>query len=1226
MLNTLRKHSNRAAGYKAVMAALLMTAGGAASAAPVAITLCAKAGTSSSPAVPVWGYVQGACASAVAPTAPGGPVIDVNVGDVVTVTLDNSLAEATGLSFQGQGLASDSTGVAFAGTKAYTFTAARAGTYLYQAAPLANAEHQVAMGLYGALVVRSANVDTTMRTGVNVAPAASSQTLLSVDALATDKGLVILGAAGVGIPDGAKITAVDPGVSYTIDQAATAGDGAATVAVDLTSRKGTAYGATSVFDDEAIVVLSEIDTGLNTSANPAAFDMRDYGSNPLKRGGVPMYYLINGKSYPATLPIDSVAGHTLLIRYVNAGAQHHSMGLLGLRQRFIAKDGSQLPTADVALTAETLAPGQTGDALVTIPAVTTASQFALYDASLKLQNRDDPNSKFGGMLTFVNAGAGAGTTGPTTSGVTVNPNPTRGDVNVALAAQVTSTGTVTAVEYFIDTKGSDGTGAAMTAGAATAYDATVNIATLAALPSGVHTIYVHGQDANGWGGYSFTSLNLDKVGPTSSALTMTPNPVKPGANVALRASASDMASGGLKVTGAQYSLDGGTTWTAMTLGGVPAPDVSLTASFPAPAATATVLVRSVDELGNVGSNASATLTVTSAGPTTTINSISPNPTNGVQGFNSSTPAVRVITTMNASAGTVAGGEAFLSACATGCAAGSGIPMVASDGSFNAAAEGGYADIPLTTIAGLANGDYTISVHGRDSAGNWGVFATGTLNVNRGAPTVTNVNLTPSYTKAPNAGAIPVLVTANVTDARTGNNPIAGGEYFIDTVGAVNSGVAMNRASNSPTTTLFATISVTTLGALSEGTHTVFVRARDSAGNWSAVRGAALIVDRTAPALVSFTANGPLLTNGNSVSYTLTFSESIAATNFGGLSSLSGQDFQVLRNGVLATGFQAPQVNVSGTGATRTVTVSGYNGTTNSIQLRLRTPGTSNNNNATITDLAGNNWANSNGVSLNGAIYLIDRTSPVFSMSVTPTSVAAGTASVTMNVTGASDPGVSNPTPGQQVSSGIASSVWWIGGATPPAGGGTAFTLTGATASVSINTASMAAGTYTVRALLTDNAGNTATRQATLRILLPAPSVTAAFSGTVSRSSGSTAGRTTTYVITFANPNAEAITGLGLSDQLPQPFGGGSLSMLFNPVSTCGGTVSRSSQNRIFTVNNNNSIPANGSCTVTVTVVLSQNAGNAAGYTLTDTINVNDVTSSNAFNIAAPASASLTVLP
>ncbi|MFO1467943.1 MAG: multicopper oxidase domain-containing protein [Steroidobacteraceae bacterium] len=1218
MSNTLRKHSIRAAGYKAVLAAFLLT-GGTASAAPVAVTLCAKAGTSVSPAVPVWGYVKGDCASATAPTAPGGPVIDVNVGDVVTITLDNSLTEATGLAFQGQGLPTDKTGAAPAGTRPYTFTATKAGTYLYEAAPLANAQHQVAMGLYGALVVRSTTtMDAPVRTGVSATTMTGSQTVAALDSLASDNGLVIVGA---GIPDGTRITAVEPGVYFTIDQAATAGDGTTPVTVDLISRRSTAYGTPSVYDDEAIVVLSEIDADLNTSADPATFDMRNFGSNALGRPSVPMYYLINGKSYPATLPIDSTAGHTLLVRYVNAGARHHSMGLLGLRQRFIAKDGNQLPTADVALTAETLAPGQTGDVLVTIPSLTTASQFALYDASLHLQNRDDVNSKFGGMLTFVKAGTGSGMPGPTTSGVTVSPNPAKGDVPVALAASVTSTDAdgVTKVEYFIDSKGVDGAGTQMDPGvAAPSYGATISTASLALLAPGNHTFYVHGQDAKGWGGYSFAVLNLDKVGPTSSALTMNPNPSKSGATVVLRATASDAASGGSKVTGAKYCL--GTAlfcgnpdnWLPMTLGGVPAQDVSVSASFAAPATTTTVYVHGVDELGNVGADATATLTVSAGGPTTVINALSPNPTNGVQGYNSSTPAVRVIATMNSSAGTIAGGEAFVSACASGCAAGSGIPMIAGDGSFNAAAETGYADIPLTTIAGLANGNYAISVHGRDSAGTWGAFATGTLTVNRGAPTVTNVRLTPPYTKAPAAGALPVLVTANVTDATTGNNPIADGEYFIDTVGAPGTGTSMARATASATTTVVATIPVATLGALSEGTHTVFVQARDSGGNWSAVLGAALIVDRTAPYLVSFTANGPLLTNANSVSYTVTFSESIATANGGGLSGLSGQDFQVLRNGS-TNQTNGIQVAVSGTGATRTVRVSGYNGSTNSILLRLRSPGTGSTD-ATITDLAGNNWVNSRNVSLDGATYTIDRTAPAFSMSLTPSSVPLGTASVTMNITGASD------------ASGIASAVWWIGGSTPPPGGGTAFTLNGGTASVVIDTSSLAAGTYTVRALLTDAVGNTAARQATLRVLLPAPTVTAAFTGSVSRTANA-AGRTTTYVITFTNPNAVAIAGLGLSDALPQPAGtGSSLSIPSNPVSTCGGTVGRSNQSRTFTVNNNNAIPANGSCSVTVAVVLSLNAGNAAGYSLTDTINVGDVTSSNAASNTSPASASLTVLP
>ncbi len=81
------------------------------------------------------------------------------------------------------------------------------------------------------------------------------------------------------------------------------------------------------------------------------------------------------------------------------------MGVLGLRQIFVAKDGSTLPTLNHNVAAETLAPGQTGDAIVTVPAVTTESRFAVYDASLALHN-NGADSAFGGMLTFVTAGNG----------------------------------------------------------------------------------------------------------------------------------------------------------------------------------------------------------------------------------------------------------------------------------------------------------------------------------------------------------------------------------------------------------------------------------------------------------------------------------------------------------------------------------------------------------------------------------------------------------------------------------------------------------------------------------------------------------------------------------------------------------------------------------------------------------------------------------------------------
>ena len=139
--------------------------------------------------------------------------------------------------------------------------------------------------------------------------------------------------------------------------------------------------ADTAYDEEAVMVLSEIDPALNSPKAPvtrATFDMRNYA---------PKYFLINGKAYPDTAAFATTAGHKLLLRYVNAGAKHHSMGVLGLRQSFIAKDGSVLPTRGVSVTAETLAPGQTGDALVTMPAVlTAANQFAVYDGNLKLHN------------------------------------------------------------------------------------------------------------------------------------------------------------------------------------------------------------------------------------------------------------------------------------------------------------------------------------------------------------------------------------------------------------------------------------------------------------------------------------------------------------------------------------------------------------------------------------------------------------------------------------------------------------------------------------------------------------------------------------------------------------------------------------------------------------------------------------------------------------------------
>ncbi|MCB0068921.1 MAG: multicopper oxidase family protein, partial [Caldilineaceae bacterium] len=261
--------------------------------ATVNIDLCATAGTATMPdgvSVPVWGYALGNCTAAPTVSQPGGPVLEVNQGDTVVVTLYNSLPEATGMLFHGQSMPPDRTGAALLGSTTYTFVAEEAGTYLYEAGLLPNTYHQSAMGLHGVLVVR---------------PATAGQAYNS---------------------------------------------------------------ASTAYDVEAVMLLSEIDPALNNSAAPASFDMRGFKAR---------YQLINGVAYPDTQPIAVTAGNRVLLRYVNGGALHHSMGVLGMTQRVVAIDGSLRPNA-YSVIAETVAPGSSIDAIATVPA---AGRTIVFDVS-----------------------------------------------------------------------------------------------------------------------------------------------------------------------------------------------------------------------------------------------------------------------------------------------------------------------------------------------------------------------------------------------------------------------------------------------------------------------------------------------------------------------------------------------------------------------------------------------------------------------------------------------------------------------------------------------------------------------------------------------------------------------------------------------------------------------------------------------------------------------------
>jgi hypothetical protein len=619
-------------------------------------------------------------------------------------------------------------------------------------------------------------------------------------------------------------------------QAAMGLHGALVVRPTASAKQAYADAATA-FDKEAVLVLSEIDPALNSAADPAAFDMRSFA---------PRYFLINGAVYPSTDSIAVAPGDKLLLRYVNAGMQHHSMAVLGLRQNFVAKDAGLLPTLTRNVAAETLAPGQTGDALVMLPAsAADGSKFALYEGNLKLYNNGD-GSRFGGMLTFVAVAGSAGTgdsTGPLTSGASVG-------LFGTLSATVSDAGrgdsAVTAAEYFLDATTANGSGLPMAALDAAAV--TRSFASTAPL-TGSHTVFVHGRDsANNWGPFTTTTLVADTVGPTTSALVLLPNPSNGLVDVALSATANDTASGGSAITAAEYQIDGAAP-VPMAVSPAGARIASVSATIAAASVNAlangnhTVSVRSRDALGNWGNPVTTTLTVnTSSGPVTSAVSVTPNPNNGAIPLSSTQPVVRVTATISCTATcmNVGAAEGFIDNPAG--ANGSGFPFVPADGAWNGQTEAVYADIPLSTIAALSSGNHTLSVHGKEAVGVWGAASSTTLTIDKAAPSIASVTLSPSTLAF---GTASTTLAVSAADVGTG---VVGGQYWID-------GSATPPANATAFTGVAPSIATSELAA---GTRTVWVRVRDAASNWSAVTSTTLYVVRAvndSVTLTSTTATG-----------------------------------------------------------------------------------------------------------------------------------------------------------------------------------------------------------------------------------------------------------------------------------------------------------------------------------------------------------------------------------
>lgn len=364
----------------------LALTGSRASAATYVIDLCAVAGTATllttgPVTVPIWGWTLGDCTGTPVATLPG-PVLTVNEGDIVTITVHNALptVSATGDISSGFNTVLNLSTTSNLGPG---MTVSGAGV-----PP-------------GAMIV---SIDSP--TSITISQAATATT---VGVALTFGHRISFEAPGVVFSPGS--TDADPGgtvsrtftvITNSLDTDPThtkpgtylyqsGGDAGRQEAMGLygalivlSGTLGQAYDtATTAYDVEATLVLSQVDPNFN--AAPETYSMYDYHAT---------YWLINGKAYPDTAPIvmTGSSGRKLLLRYVNAGYDNTTMMLLGMHEQVLARDANLLNNSFSA-NAETIPAGGTEDAIATVPSSVPqnlSGGFPLYNRQLH-----------DGMMTFI---------------------------------------------------------------------------------------------------------------------------------------------------------------------------------------------------------------------------------------------------------------------------------------------------------------------------------------------------------------------------------------------------------------------------------------------------------------------------------------------------------------------------------------------------------------------------------------------------------------------------------------------------------------------------------------------------------------------------------------------------------------------------------------------------------------------------------------------------------
>ncbi len=791
--------------------------------------------------VPVWGYTGGAPA-----TAPGGPTIVAYQGDAVQVTLHNNVGVDTGLLFPSVAMPSDTVGTAT--TKTYSFAAGKVGTSLYEAALLPGTEYQVAMGLYGPMIVRPA-VDPNKAY-------LDSSTATGQDSSFTAEATLVLGE-------------IDPALNNAADPATF---DLRTFAPKYALINGKAYPNTDPILANAAdrVLLRYVNAGLKLHSMAllgARQTIVAHDSIELKYPSTVVAQTFGPGETADVIATAATAGSKLFI-YDGSLTQHNNAAAgVGGMTTFISVAGSVTPPTAPTTSNVAVSPNPAnGTATVTVTA-TLSDSAATAEYFVDATGANGAGTALtgtGSVTGTIAAGLSSGThviyvhgfngtwgpfasasltidsTGPATGNQSLTPALSNGSAAVVLKATGDDTATgganVDSGSYAIDGGLAVALGLDGPVSAVTAFKATIPAATVAALTEGSHTIAVTTKDALGnTGAAANVALTVDKTGPTSSAASASKTPnngtvpfnssvpaVRVTATVTDATSSVAGAEGFFEVAGANGSgflfspVDG--VW-----GGVSGNTEAVFADIPLATVAALstgshpIVIHAKDAAGNWGGPTTATLVVDKLGPVVSAVTSTPAASNNTAVAISASASDAATGGLN-----IAAAELFID---TAGASGTGTAMAGTGpGTVTITAT-----IPAATVAALTAGVHTIRVHAKDAVGNWGALVNGTLLIDRIAPTFTGVTLTPNLILAGTSAAN--LAVVGAADAAPSSG-LAGGEYWFDGTAVVG---------NVPATSFTGLTPTVATAALTPGPHSVRVRIRDNAGNWSTVRSVTLTV-------------------------------------------------------------------------------------------------------------------------------------------------------------------------------------------------------------------------------------------------------------------------------------------------------------------------------------------------------------------------------------------------